>query len=84
MGEKLSKNIIIKDNLFKVGDILLVKSMMRKTDTVKILDILFNINTERFVFRVKSLEISEYYYITHDDIVGQFNLLKGVELNDFK
>lgn len=80
----MEKNIIIDNELYKINDILVVKNLMRKTDTVKILDILFNIVTEQFVFRVSSLEYKEYYYVDKSDILGKLNLLKGVELHDFK
>ena len=76
----MSRNIIIKDKLFRVGDLLIAKNLMRLYDLVEIKDILFNINTDEFVFYVNSLDFKDVYYIKYDDILGEVILKEGVDL----
>ena len=76
----MNRNIILDNCLYSVGDFIIVKNSMRIFDTVEIKDILFNVNTEKFVFVVNPILYSENYYINSDDILGYINFKEGVDI----
>lgn len=80
----MSKNVIIKDVLFSVGDLIYINEPRRKKDLVEIIHILLNINTNIFTFRVKSIEFRDYFYVTECDVLAKLQILEGVKINGFK